>query len=288
MRDPDQSAGCWLDGRRIGPGEGTLPLDDPAIQRGLGLFETLALRDGAVLELEEHLDRLYGGLDRLSIKGPPRKRLRATVFETLEGAPACGWLKIIVTGGHRDVVFRGEMDPADEGRPVTAVLLPWRRNVSSPLAGLKTLSYADNLLGLAHARERGAGEGLWLNTRGHLSEGCSSNLFVIRGRALFTPAVRDGILPGVVRDLVIRAAKRLGMTVHEGKLRVPRLVRAREAFLTSSLRGLRPLVAFEGRPIGGGEPGATSRRLAEAVAAARVLSRPNPVTAGTEPDSGLS
>ena len=116
MRDPDARAGCWLEGRRIGPTEATLPLDDPAVQRGLGLFETLAIRDGALLELEEHLDRLYNGLERLAIATPPRERLRSTALTALEGAASCGWLKIIVTGAGRDIVFRGAMDPADEGR----------------------------------------------------------------------------------------------------------------------------------------------------------------------------
>ncbi len=284
--DPDAAAGCWLDGRRIGPDEATLPLDDPAVQRGLGLFETIAIRDGALLDLEEHLDRLYNGLERLAIATAPRERLRATALTALEGAASCGWLKIIVTGAGRDIVFRGAMDPADEGREVSAVLLPWRRNPSSPLAGLKTLSYAANLLGLAHARGRGADEGLWLNTRGHLAEGCSSNLFVIRGGSLFTPAERDGILPGVLRGLVLSAARKLGRPVHEGKLRLPRLLTAHEAFLTSSLRGLMPLTSYEGRPLAGGRCGPLTRRLAALVAGARQATPAAPLTAPVRGDSG--
>ena len=73
------------------------------------------------------------------------------------------------------------------------------------------MNYAANLLCLAAARERGADEGIWLNTRGHLAEGCTTNLFVVQGRKVFTPSERDGILPGVTRELVLRAARRRGL-----------------------------------------------------------------------------
>jgi len=277
VRVPGAADCCWVDGRRVRVDEARLPLDDPAVQAGFGLFETLALRGGRPLDLEQHLDRLLAGAGRLGLPTPGREALRTgALAAAADGAPDPGWLKIFLVSGGRWIVFRGPMDAAEEGRSVTAVVLPWRRNPRGALAGLKTLNYAENLLGLEHARSRGADEGLWLNTRGHLAEGCTSNLFVLRGRRVFTPGERDGILPGVTRALVLAAAGRLGCPVHEGKLRLPRLHSASEAFLTSSLRGLRPLVAVEGRPVGDGRPGPLTRRLAEEVSRMR----------GTAPDTG--
>ena len=72
--------------------------------------------------------------------------------------------------------------------------------------------------GAEYARSKGADEGLWLNTRGHLAEGCTSNVFLAERRRLFTPAVRDGVLPGVVRGLVLKSARDLGFVIHEGKI----------------------------------------------------------------------
>ena len=66
---------------------------------------------------------------------------------------------------------------------------------------------------MEQARRQGADEGLWLNSRGHLAEGCTSNVFVVQGGKLFTPAERDGILPGVVRALTLRAARSGGLPV---------------------------------------------------------------------------
>jgi branched-chain amino acid aminotransferase len=284
LRVPQTTDACWIDGRAVRAGEASISISDPAVQSGLGLFETIALREGHLLELDLHLDRLFQAAAKLGLETPSRDALCATALEAAGvGAPDCAWLKIIVTGGGRSVIYRGAMDPAEEGRSVTAVLLPWRRNLHSPLAGLKTLSYAGNVLGLELARSRGADEGLWLNTRGHLAEGCTSNLFVLRGRRLFTPAVRDGILPGVIRGLVLAAARRLGCPVHEGKLRLPRLHGAGEAFLTSSLRGLRPLVALDGRKIGRGLPGPLTRRLATEVARVRQGRLRVPVAAAPGP-----
>jgi branched-subunit amino acid aminotransferase/4-amino-4-deoxychorismate lyase len=280
LRIPAAFDDCWVDGRRLAAGEAGLPIDDPVVQSGLGLFETLAIRDGRVLEIELHLDRLFEGVARLGLGDPSRDAVRATALEAAgEGAPSCGWLKIILTGGGRSLIFRGAMDPAEEGRSATAVILPWRRNPDDPLSGLKTLNYAGNRLGLELARRHGADEGLWLNTRGHLAEGCTSNLFVVRGGKLFTPGLREGILPGVVRGLAITAARRLGVPVHEGKLRLPRLGGATEAFLTSSLRGVRPLVAVRGRSVGTGRPGPLTGRIAAEVARVRQEPRKTAVEA---------
>jgi branched-subunit amino acid aminotransferase/4-amino-4-deoxychorismate lyase len=236
----------------------------------MGLFETLAVRAGRPLDLAPHLDRMERGADRIGAEPPPRRDLsRVVECAAAEEPSACAWLKIVLTRGGRWYVFTGEMDSGEEGRPISAVMLPWRRSLLDPLGGLKSLNYAANLIGLEQARRRGAEEGIWRNSRGHLAEGCTSNLFVVRRRKLFTPSTREGILPGVVRALVLRHAVLRGIVVHRGKVRVKRLAEADEAFVTSSLRGVRPLIRFEGRPLGSGRPGPLTREIAEGVAAMR-------------------
>jgi branched-subunit amino acid aminotransferase/4-amino-4-deoxychorismate lyase len=275
MKPLDAGADCWVDGMRQPVRDARVPIDDPAFQAGLGLFETIAIRKGRPLDLELHLARLASGAQQMGIELPAVEVLRAVAREAAnDGAELHGWLKIIVTGGGHSFVMRGAMDAADEGRPASAILLPWRRNLDDPLVGLKTLNYAANRMGLEMAQARGADEGLWLNTRGHLAEGCRSNLFVMHGGRLFTPGMREGILPGVVRGRVLTAARALGLAVHETRVRVPRLRRAAEAFLTSSLRGVRPLVRFERAAVGTGRPGAVTCRIAEEVARLRMAGGP--------------
>jgi len=270
MRRPDAVRPLWLNGERVSPETAGIPLTDEGVLAGLGLFETIALRGGRTLDLAPHLERMAAGARRLGLDLPPARDLSKVVARAAEEEPSdCAWIKIVVTRGGRWAVFSGAMEPAEEGRSIAAVLLPWRRSLADPLAGIKALSYAQNVLGLEEARRRGADEGIWLNGRGRLAEGCASNLFVLRGRRLSSPAEAEGILPGVVRAITLRAARDLGLAVHVGKVRVVTLREAREAFMTSSLTGIRPLVRFEGRPVGGGGPGPVTRALAAGVAKIR-------------------
>jgi len=262
VRIPASGSRVWVNGRWVSAEQVTVNLADPGFLSGLGLFETVGVGAGRPLDLGPHLDRLQAGAAQLGIALTPRVGLEQAASEVAAGeAGDCGWLKIVCTRGGFCAVFGGVMDPAEAGRSARAVVLPWRRNPADPLVGLKTLNYAPNVLGLEVARRRGADEGLWLNTRGHVAEGCTSNVFVVHRLRLFTADVRDGILPGIVRGQVLRVARRLGCIVHEGKLRRKRLRQADEAFLTSSLRGVRPLIEIDGRPVGRGEPGPLTLRI---------------------------
>jgi branched-subunit amino acid aminotransferase/4-amino-4-deoxychorismate lyase len=125
------------------------------------------------------------------------------------------------------------------------------------------MGHAAFLLGLEEARRRGADEGLWLNDRGHVIEACTGNLFVVRGRAVVTPALSEGARDGVTRSRAIPALRELGLSVRQSKVRIATLRAADEVFLTSSLSGVRPVVRIDARNVRGGDPGPTSRRLAE-------------------------
>jgi len=250
--------------------EARLSPADPGILIGVGSFETLLLQSGHVPDVEAHLARLADSTSQLSLQSPASERWREWIAEAAgEGAPDLGWIKLVVTGGGHALVLRGAIDAEEIGRPVTAAILPWQRHSRDALASVKSLSYAGHARGLAWAQEKGCEEGLWRNERGHLTEACTANLFLVRSGALFTATLSDGILPGTVRALVIEAASALGFHVHETKLRVPSLRRAREGFLSSSVRGIRPLISVDGVAIGDGQPGDATRRISDEVARKR-------------------
>jgi len=286
VRLPDARAPLWWNGSWTRVDEVRLDPIDPGLLAGLGVFETLGVDDGEGLELDEHLARLQRGAETLAIALGDVTAIREAAIREAErhAGPGRGWVKIVATrGGHR-LVFGGSLG-READRPCRAVLLRWRRNPADPLVRLKTLNYAPSVLGLEEAASRGAEEGLWLNTRGHLAEGCTSNLFVVRRRRLFTPGEREGILPGITRAAVLAAARRLRIDVHEGKVRLPRLIEADEAFLTSSVGGVRPLVALDGRPVGDGEPGPVTLELIEETRRARRRSEQERHSWNTTPDS---
>jgi branched-subunit amino acid aminotransferase/4-amino-4-deoxychorismate lyase len=272
----------WIDGAWVPADRATVSLASPAIQSGLGAFETLAVRDQRVLDWEAHLDRLERSADYLGVTAPDRERLaEAATAVAGEVAGGLGWLKIVAVRHGPVAVFGGAIDPSEIGGSASAILLRWRRSPTEPLAPYKTLNYAPFVVGLEEARRRGADEGLWLNTRGHLAEGCTSSVFVVWRGKIFAPAVRDGILPGVTRAIALEAARGLGVVIHEGKVRLRRLETADEAFLTSSVRGVRPLIRFEGRPVGRGAPGPITRAVAARVADLRKVG-----TASNRRDAG--
>jgi len=146
-------------------------------------------------------------------------------------------------------------------RGVRVELLPFA--VEGPLAGHKILSYLPALLGKKTARGRGAYEGLYVDRRGRLSEGTTSNLFVVNRGRISTPAP-VGILPGVTRRKVIELSRRLGLSVQEAAIRADALANAGEAFLSSSLAEIVPIIRVGEHRIGSGKPGRITAQLQDA------------------------
>ena len=150
---------------------------------------------------------------------------------------------------------------------LTAHVASGRRNERAMTAGLKTLAYTDAVAAWLEAQRAGADEALFLDTEEHCSEATSSNLFVWTGSTLVTPPVSCGALPGITRAAVLELAGALGIPSAERAFGLDECLRAEEAFLTSSLRGLAPLVRVGAHPIGRGTPGALTRQLADAYTA---------------------
>jgi branched-chain amino acid aminotransferase len=238
----------WLDGEVLDPDDARVTVFDHGITVGDGVFETLRTAPdptadrwvpfaagrhlrrlrrslaGLGLELDrtdgELRDAMQGIADRLA--GPGRIRLTVTAGTgPLGSGRSDAGLTTFVAGAGID------------GWPETGacVTVPWRRNEHSAVAGLKTTSYAENVVALAHAKERGADEALFANTAGQLCEGTGSNVFVAVDGRLLTPPLSSGCLAGVTRELVCEL-----VDVTEADLPLSVLAEADEVFLTSSTR----------------------------------------------------
>jgi branched-chain amino acid aminotransferase len=125
-------------------------------------------------------------------------------------------------------------------------IVPWTRNERAPSAGLKTISYADNVVALRHAHEHGAAEAIFANTRGEVCEGTGSNVFYEYDGDLVTPPLVTGCLAGVTRELLIEWLQDEGRPVREVALALDTLREAGEAFLTSSTRDVMPIARVDG------------------------------------------
>lgn len=238
--------GEWRDGSLA------VAADDRGLTLGLGLFETMLAVDGRLVWPGRHLARLQASCDRLGWPAPVPDvdHLAAVAGELLDRnrlAAGPARVRLGLTAGSGSLADLSQGDDrmlwiaaaALSAAPVASAVdvSPWLRNDRSPLAGLKCASYAENLLALDHARRRGFAETLFLNTRGHLCEAATANVFLVRESRLFTPSLASGCLPGIARALVIGLAASAGIPCEERELTAKELGHADEIILTSATRG---------------------------------------------------
>jgi branched-chain amino acid aminotransferase len=167
------------------------------------------------------------------------------------------------SGGPTTIVIAGEQKPFPETASVAVV--PWPRNEHGVLTGLKTTSYADNVIALAHAKERGADEAIFGNLAGNLCEGTGSNIFVVVDGRLITPTLASGCLAGVTRALVLEWTG-----AEEADLPLSALADVEEAFLTSTTRDVQPITRIDGRELPVGPLTREAREVFSALAAEKV------------------
>ncbi len=139
-------------------------------------------------------------------------------------------------------------------------VVPYTRNETGALAGLKTTSYGENVVALSFAKERGAGEAIFANTRGELCEGTGTNVFIVLDGDLITPPLEAGCLAGVTRALVLEICEKEGIPVSEKAVPITALHQSSEAFLTSTTREVQPIGKVDGMELPN-VPGEVSSRL---------------------------
>jgi branched-chain amino acid aminotransferase/4-amino-4-deoxychorismate lyase len=240
-----------------------IPEDDRGLLLGDGLFETILVEDGQLRHFEAHVARMAQGCAVLGLAPPSSDEALARAGQALDAAGLMhgrAALRLTLTaGGGRGLerppgsaprLYASASPAPDAAGPVRLATVGLRRNETSPLARLKTLSYLDNVLARAEARAAGADEALLLNTRGEIACAAAANLFWIAGERLHTPALACGVLEGIMRRLALEAARELGVEALE--VRAPReaLDGAQALFLTNSLAGVRQIAALDGRACG--------------------------------------
>jgi len=243
----------WIDGELV-------PLDvarvsplDHGLLTGDGVFETLRVYQGVPFAVRRHLERLARSAAGFELAIPEPSVLQAAMaLLVTQNDIDNGRLRITVTGGVgslgsdradiRPTVIVAGGDLVEWPATADVVVAPWPRNERGALAGIKTVSYGENVMALAHARKLGAGEALFANLVGNLCEGTGTNVFVGLDGRLLTPPLASGCLAGVTRELLGEL-----IDIDERDIPMEALVDADEAFLTSSTREVQPIRAVDGR-----------------------------------------
>jgi branched-chain amino acid aminotransferase len=242
-------ATVWVDGELIDERTASVSVFDHGFTVGDGIFETLRVTRGTPFALTRHLVRLARSARGIGLPEPNADEVRAACSAVLDASalPGDARLRITYTGGLAPpgsgrgsasptlVVAVSPLDPWASTAVVATV--PWPRNERSSVVGLKTTSYAENVIALAAANERGASEALMPNTHGQLCEGTGSN--------------------GVTRELVLEWCDG-----EERELPMEALVAADEVFLTSSTRNVQPVEQVDEHQVPQA-PGEITKRVQE-------------------------
>ncbi len=246
----------WMNGELLAdPSAPAVPVTDHGLTVGDGVFESVKVVGGAPFALGLHLDRLERSAAGLGLEGLDVDVVRRGVAEVLaEDSMPLGRLRITVTGGPAPmgsgrgsgdptvIVAAARMDPAAE--TTTVITVPWPRNERAAVAGLKTTSYAENVIALAAAQQEGATEAVFANLQGHLCEGTGSNVFYVVDGQLRTPTLASGCLAGVTRRLVLEW---YGATEVDEPIEVA--AAADEIFLVSTTRDVQGVARWDDREL---------------------------------------
>jgi D-alanine transaminase len=254
---------CCLNGTMMPIEQATISPMDRGFLFGDGVYEVMARVDGRIRAKSLHQARLQSSLDAIGLSVSVDD-VFADVDQLTEKAGLLdAKIYIQVTRGAasaRDHAFPSKISPtvfltisefaAVSQKPSIAIVRPdirWRRN------SIKSVSLLGNVLLMQEARASGAHEAIL--HRDHLvTEASTSNVFVIRGQSLMTPPLSDLILPGITRHLVIEMASQIGLNVIEEPIHVDSLPDADGVFVSSSTRGLMPIVELDpGGQVGNGQ-----------------------------------
>jgi len=270
---------AFVNGRYLPPREATVHVEDRGYQFSDGVYEVCEVRDGRLIDERRHVERLQRSLGELRIPLPMSPAALGVVMrETIRrNRVRDGIVYLQVTRG---VARRDHAFPPPGTQPsvvVTARNLDMARNERAAAAGvavitvpdnrwervdIKSISLLPNVLAKQAAREQGAGEAWFVDRDGKVTEGSSSNAWIVTmGGKVVTRAADKGILRGITRTVLIGAIEAQGLTLEERPFTVEEAYGAREAFLTAASQVVVPVVRIDGRPVGNGAPGSVATAL---------------------------
>ena len=260
----------------LDPNAPVLHADDQGVLRGRAVFETIRVYDGRPFRLGAHLDRLGASAARIGLPPVDAPGLTRAVEEALAAAgEPDAVLRLLWTPGREGqqrptgLALVSTLPPGHDAlraRGIRLAVVEWAPG--ELIAGTKSTSYAENMAAQDDAARRDADDALFVAPDGTVLEAPTSNVWWREDRRLLTPSLELPILAGVTRATLLELVSDAGYGVEEGRFPLSRLLAAAEAFLTSSIREVMPVVAIDGAPIGDGTPGPAAESLQRALRAA--------------------
>lgn len=273
---------AYVNGQYVLHTEASVHIEDRGYQFADGVYEVCEIREGYIVDITRHMDRLDRSLNELSIAWPvSRNALIHVIRETVRrNGVTDGMFYLQVTRGvaKRDHVFPAKSVPsslvvtakrvdrslgtARAAKGISVITVPenrWER------VDIKTVGLLPNVMARQKAKEAGAYEAWFVDDRGFVKEGAATNAWIITmDGVLVTRPAEFGILRGVTRTTLFDLAKKMNLRIEEREFSVDEAKGAREAFITAATTLVMPVVAIDGAPIANGSPGSLSLSLREA------------------------
>ncbi len=273
---------AYVNGRYVPHRNAQVHVEDRGYQFADGVYEVCEIREGYIVDLTRHLERLDRSLRELSMKRPlSRSALIHVIRETVRrNGVRDGMFYLQVTRGvaRRDHVFPGENTPsslvvtakhgdrkaasAKAEKGIGVITVPenrWDR------VDIKTVGLLPNVLARQKAKEHGAAEAWFVDERGMVKEGAATNAWIVTmDGALVTRPAEHGILRGVTRTTLFDLAAIMKLRIEEREFSVEEAKIAREAFITAATTLVMPVVSIDGTPVANGSPGSLSLSLRDA------------------------
>jgi branched-chain amino acid aminotransferase len=241
---------CWVNGELFTPAEKAVSAIDHGIIVGDAVFETIKVVNGSPFAITRHLKRLVESSQGMGLNAPDSNRVLKAIEEVLNADRGAERLRITWSSGPGPLSSSRGYDKgtllvaSSEGTNWPSSekihLSKWTRNENSALKGIKSTSYAENVIALKAANDLGCSEAIFLNTKGDICEGTGTNIFFVIDEILITPSLDSGCLAGITRDLVIELTP-----VVERDISLQEISKASEAFLTSSTRDISAISAID-------------------------------------------
>src|SRR3989454_849160 len=273
----------YVDGKFYPQSEAKVSVFDHGLLYGDGVFEGIRAYNGRVFKLDRHLERLYHSAKAIDLKIPHTKEeMGNIILETCRRNDIReGYIRPVITRGKGDL----GLDPrkCKSGPSVVVIAQPgislygkvyerglkvvtssYRRVPPQSLSpSIKSLNYLNNIMARVEANQYGADEALMLDIHGYVSEATAENFFIVRNSTIVTPWTSTN-LPGVTRETVLEIVPQLGLKAEERLFTLYDVWSSDEAFISGTAAEIGPVVELDGRIIGDGKPGPTTKKIMKA------------------------
>ncbi len=273
----------WMDGKLVDKSDAKVSVYDHGLLYGDGIFEGIRIYHGRIFEPDAHLQRLFDSAKAIRLTIPfTTDQLRTGIEETAKANNFTDcYVRLVVTRGVgylglnpnkcstpstfiiTDTIEMYPKEVYEKGMAVvTASVI--RNHPNAMSSRVKSLNYLNSILAKIEAIDAGVPEAIMLNHLGNVAECTADNIFIVHEGEVLTPAVTEGILEGVTRQVILKLCRNLNIPCAEKTLQRHDLYIAQECFLTGTGAEVVPVTKIDGRPVGSGQVGSLTRRLIDA------------------------